>query len=67
MVALIVIVSLGIGVLGLLSVSVATQGVGIIAFACLLMIFARIVQADAAGKRVVLTQDVPRPSQGHQS
>jgi hypothetical protein len=48
MVAILVAVSLLIGVVGLLFMSQATTGVGLIAFACLVGITARIAQAARA-------------------
>lgn len=47
MTAVLLIAAILFGVSGLLFLSKATSGVGLIAFACLLAIFARIVQASS--------------------
>lgn len=59
MAALVVLALLG-GIMGFMFLSQATTGVGIIAFACLIAILARVAQAAEQHKELLAKLDPPR-------
>ena len=62
MTILLIVVALLIGVVGALSLSPATAGVGGIAFACLIMILARIAQSHSQELQRQRRSEQPAPA-----